>query len=106
FIAKIPLLLTIHSLSLHDALPISTQVKQKIFERRFADAIAMVNNVLGRRDPSLRDWEKAYYWSTLADLQQFSGDTAAAQITWQRDRKSTRLNSSHQIISYAVFCLK
>src|SRR5258708_16742130 len=29
-----------------------------------------------------------------------------AQDTGQRDRKSTRLNSSHQIISYAVFCLK
>src|SRR5207244_7773498 len=28
---------------------------------------------------------------------------AAAQA---QDRKSTRLNSSHQIISYAVFCLK
>src|SRR5258708_28417690 len=27
------------------------------------------------------------------------------QIT-REDRKSTRLNSSHQIISYAVFCLK
>src|SRR5258708_17990187 len=28
-------------------------------------------------------------------------------ISWSwRDRKSTRLNSSHQIISYAVFCLK
>src|SRR5258708_28153543 len=25
---------------------------------------------------------------------------------YPRDRKSTRLNSSHQIISYAVFCLK
>src|SRR5438552_16762300 len=25
---------------------------------------------------------------------------------WWEDRKSTRLNSSHQIISYAVFCLK
>src|SRR5258708_8829506 len=25
---------------------------------------------------------------------------------WHEDRKSTRLNSSHQIISYAVFCLK
>src|SRR5258708_17104241 len=25
---------------------------------------------------------------------------------FQLDRKSTRLNSSHQIISYAVFCLK
>src|SRR5258708_21357957 len=29
---------------------------------------------------------------------------AAGQRT--QDRKSTRLNSSHQIISYAVFCLK
>src|SRR5438105_12797716 len=25
---------------------------------------------------------------------------------WQEDRKSTRLNSSHEWISYAVFCLK
>src|SRR6266705_3977853 len=25
---------------------------------------------------------------------------------WSRDRKSTRLNSSHRTISYAVFCLK
>src|SRR5207244_6524033 len=29
----------------------------------------------------------------------------AARVLWG-DRKSTRLNSSHQIISYAVFCLK
>src|SRR5258708_24577140 len=28
------------------------------------------------------------------------------QFRDRRDRKSTRLNSSHQIISYAVFCLK
>src|SRR2546422_7958184 len=26
--------------------------------------------------------------------------------SWLRDRKSTRLNSSHGYISYAVFCLK
>src|SRR5260221_10720920 len=25
---------------------------------------------------------------------------------WKTDRKSTRLNSSHTVISYAVFCLK
>src|SRR2546430_11865771 len=25
---------------------------------------------------------------------------------WEKDRKSTRLNSSHSQISYAVFCLK
>src|SRR5215216_7798674 len=30
----------------------------------------------------------------------------ACSRSGQRDRKSTRLNSSHQIISYAVFCLK
>src|SRR5437762_6016717 len=28
------------------------------------------------------------------------------RILWIRDRKSTRLNSSHRCISYAVFCLK
>src|SRR5699024_11402709 len=27
-------------------------------------------------------------------------------VNWQTDRKSTRLNSSHVSISYAVFCLK
>src|SRR5437870_10037901 len=28
------------------------------------------------------------------------------RIRWESDRKSTRLNSSHVAISYAVFCLK
>src|SRR5256885_6486213 len=32
--------------------------------------------------------------------------TAASRAMSQRDRKSTRLNSSHLVISYAVFCLK
>src|SRR5258708_6865913 len=31
---------------------------------------------------------------------------AAHDFAEIKDRKSTRLNSSHQIISYAVFCLK
>src|SRR5690606_39453029 len=30
----------------------------------------------------------------------------APRLLWNRDRKSTRLNSSHVKISYAVFCLK
>ena len=34
------------------------------------------------------------------------GNSAAIGITSTRDRKSTRLNSSHGYISYAVFCLK
>src|ERR1017187_6691782 len=32
--------------------------------------------------------------------------SAPAEMTTIQDRKSTRLNSSHRCISYAVFCLK
>src|SRR6266850_5529687 len=34
------------------------------------------------------------------------GHRPAAPLQRPRDRKSTRLNSSHLVISYAVFCLK
>src|SRR5256885_4729040 len=34
------------------------------------------------------------------------GDPAVPRAHPGRDRKSTRLNSSHLVISYAVFCLK
>src|SRR2546429_2296526 len=35
-----------------------------------------------------------------------STTTATATLIFSSDRKSTRLNSSHGYISYAVFCLK
>src|SRR5438105_7612589 len=31
---------------------------------------------------------------------------SVGKFGWNKDRKSTRLNSSHEWISYAVFCLK
>src|SRR5438552_7183699 len=34
------------------------------------------------------------------------GEGGGLDLEGKGDRKSTRLNSSHQIISYAVFCLK
>src|SRR5438034_3350583 len=34
------------------------------------------------------------------------GTASADQVRRSGDRKSTRLNSSHTVISYAVFCLK
>src|SRR5438552_5048553 len=46
------------------------------------------------------------------DISRLEKDFARRAITrdfpeiLSEDRKSTRLNSSHQIISYAVFCLK
>src|SRR5438552_14078670 len=36
----------------------------------------------------------------------FSPTLAGDPLAAAQDRKSTRLNSSHQIISYAAFCLK
>src|SRR5256885_4536664 len=48
------------------------------------------------REPSNgHDW----WWSKILSI-------AKTEICYRKDRKSTRLNSSHLVISYAVFCLK
>src|SRR5256885_12842457 len=67
----------IYTLSLHDALPISP---------------------VSATDPPSG---KISYSSASKSV---SGTSILSQIL--RDRKSTRLNSSHLVISYAVFCLK
>src|SRR3712207_8423502 len=41
-----------------------------------------------------------------ADPTNLTEEEFAAECPLERDRKSTRLNSSHANISYAVFCLK
>src|SRR5258708_31961333 len=73
----------IYTLSLHDALPISATQRRRGPDGSHAGA-----------DPPGRLGE---------ELRALRGDRADQHL---RDRKSTRLNSSHQIISYAVFCLK
>src|SRR5438034_3055740 len=40
--------------------------------------------------------------SALSSVQKY----VRVRVITARDRKSTRLNSSHTVISYAVFCLK
>src|SRR5205085_4711911 len=54
---------------------------------------------------SVQIWEKA-----CGDLGDLDGRIERGDFgdlrEWLRDRKSTRLNSSHSQISYAVFCLK
>src|SRR5690348_17509138 len=42
----------------------------------------------------------------VMDARRSLGGTALSAVREQIDRKSTRLNSSHPSISYAVFCLK
>src|SRR3989449_3807605 len=46
-------------------------------------------------------------WSKAPGPQHdYMGFSATSKHLYSRDRKSTRLNSSHGYISYAVFCLK
>src|SRR2546426_10227426 len=73
----------IYTLSLHDALPIYPRAAE-----RPGCAAA------GRLDRELRDARGG------RDRAAPAGGAIAP------DRKSTRLNSSHLVISYAVFCLK
>src|SRR5207244_5435155 len=53
---------------------------------------------------------KSAAWSSRTRMFSTSSPTYPASVSVvasaRTDRKSTRLNSSHQIISYAVFCLK
>src|SRR2546430_16352125 len=41
-----------------------------------------------------------------ATVSNFHSEIELKSVTFTKDRKSTRLNSSHSQISYAVFCLK
>src|SRR5690349_23491492 len=49
---------------------------------------------------------RAGLWYGRGDLARFRGENVGHRQVGGPDRKSTRLNSSHVEISYAVFCLK
>src|SRR5256885_13261437 len=75
----------IYTLSLHDALPIlQAPVRGGVGIR-----------LSGGNDEPLQLWRHRQ-----------RGGSVRLDTGKQRDRKSTRLNSSHLVISYAVFCLK
>src|SRR5689334_24148575 len=59
--------------------------------------------IMSAEGACLRDFRCASSSATEARL---DGDLAATLAAMAVDRKSTRLNSSHSSISYAVFCLK
>src|SRR3712207_9419453 len=75
----------IYTLSLHDALPDLERL-----ERR-----AGLVQKQSSRSPGLVEPRELVH----------PADCSTSATTWP-DRKSTRLNSSHANISYAVFCLK
>src|SRR2546430_7319682 len=73
----------IYTLSLHDALPIFL--------------LGSGEHLLNDNDMRALGYECAKY---------VAGERATHVFLRKGDRKSTRLNSSHSQISYAVFCLK
>src|SRR3712207_8108839 len=80
----------IYTLSLNDALPIcDALLAAELAQVRLAD-------VEHHRHVRARDLAEP------ADV----ADPARSHLEQEVDRKSTRLNSSHANISYAVFCLK
>src|SRR5699024_12083067 len=56
------------------------------------------------------EFEEVDYWEELVRIMDWTDShvTSTIFLCWaaQADRKSTRLNSSHVSISYAVFCSK
>src|SRR3712207_8756172 len=86
----------IYTLSLHDALPISEGAD--LGERILADRGVQHHQRLVRRAGELLADHAVHLLQLLHQVR--LGVQAAG------DRKSTRLNSSHANISYAVFCLK
>src|SRR5207244_13159923 len=82
FFSTDPVPTEIYTLSLHDALPILSCARWRNTWKRRAQRRCQCARLINTFKNG------AIIWTTL------------------EDRKSTRLNSSHQIISYAVFCLK
>src|SRR5207248_10769105 len=92
----------LHPLSLHDALPILPEApfRWTVGDTSLASFDPTSGTLTGKRAGK----------TTLV----VKGPGPGLVVTWQirviaaglKDRKSTRLNSSHRTISYAVFCLK
>src|SRR2546426_7493039 len=81
----------IYTLSLHDALPIS----RRSWGSRTCTTPSPLRDPIGRRFRARRRSRRSGA----------PGVCGRGRST-PPDRKSTRLNSSHLVISYAVFCLK
>src|SRR5207249_10173704 len=96
----------LYPLSLHDALPIYVQTGEagtdrQLEKERFMAALAHRMATLTDRDAVVcGDWNIAH---TENDIKNWRGNVKKSGFLPAEDRKSTRLNSSHVSISYAVF---
>src|SRR5258708_18393084 len=84
----------IYTLSLHDALPILLDLESQLVK---LFRVIVVTEVVGNCPCRVQ---------RSGQVRMVGAVSALCHLQRVQDRKSTRLNSSHQIISYAVFCLK
>src|SRR5256885_13287334 len=85
----------IYTLSLHDALPIFWVFHPRFLKTFFARACIVA--LVAWKALSAAAFVQDGWCVRLEPVRPFA---------LRADRKSTRLNSSHLVISYAVFCLK
>src|SRR5690606_39409560 len=103
--STVPSTTEIHTPSLHDALPISQKENDM---KRLQDKVAIITGAgSGFGSAIARRFAAEGAKVVLADVNVKRLEDELADIGKDAlDRKSTRLNSSHVKISYAVFCLK
>src|SRR5690606_41368330 len=97
---RIPL----YTRSLHDALPIFAPVDCRWPREQESQQSSARRLGERQRRCHLRHQEPPDRWTRC--WSPFPHHLGSANRGLRRDRKSTRLNSSHVKISYAVFCLK
>src|SRR3712207_6909032 len=98
----------IYTLSLHDALPIY-RLSEVPARRPTGDGPSAIVTVWSQLQPPRADHRGSGGFSVASRCGSPQGSSLPSPSVrpsgWP-DRKSTRLNSSHANISYAVFCLK
>src|SRR5207247_11282248 len=91
--------------SLHDALPIFSLLGVFVYPA-IVQKFVVAPNELSKETPQLRrhiDATRRAWGLDRVLVRDLSGEARLTERDIQ-DRKSTRLNSSHEWISYAVFC--
>src|SRR5687768_18146972 len=86
--------------------PYTTLFRSKII---FKKVKAALNRKKAEADPALKPFLEGgrhYTGSKVYTPSNAISNSLSFQVSGEEDRKSTRLNSSHGYISYAVFCLK
>src|SRR5205807_9449214 len=96
----------LYTLSLHDALPI--WVADLVFQLYARPIHPEFFDILAVRKIQREDYELTVRITRTGHVITWENrDVHLTEVaTAAEDRKSTRLNSSHLVISYAVFCLK